>query len=83
MGVADEEVGGAAHAADEESGDLPEDEGDQQGDEDLGQAVLEEGDEIVVPAQLEAVESAFVLWNRVGKRHDGVARKKLALLFRG
>lgn len=65
LGVAHQAVGPATHSADEEYGDALKDERDNQRNDDFWQAILEEGDEVVVPTFFQAQESAFVLWESV------------------
>src|SRR6185312_653397 len=70
LGVSDQAVGPALHALDEEKRYPLQDEGDEQGNDDLGQTVLEKGNEVGVPAVLERTKCVLVLWDVVGKLHD-------------
>jgi len=73
--VSDEAVGAAPHALDEEKRQALQDEGDDKCDNNLGQAVLQEGNEVGVPAVFEGTKRVLVLWDVVGKLHDvGVPR---------
>ncbi len=79
LGVADELVGALAHATDEERDDALEREGQKEGEDELGNAVLDEVHEVRLPAEFDVLEEAFVvgdgvgeLWSWSEKQHDGV-----------
>jgi len=74
LSVSDQAVGAALHAPDEEKGHPLQDESDEQGDDDLGQAVLQEAYEVGVPAVLKGAQCVLVLWDVVGKLHDDGVR---------
>ena len=56
LGVADQRSARCCNRVDEKAGDVLEDESDQESDDDLGQAVLQEVDEVVVPVAFEPEE---------------------------
>ena len=63
--VADQSVGAAAEAMGEEEDKSLGDKGDDERNEDLGKAFLDEVEQIGVPAVLDGEQRTFLLW------HDG------------
>lgn len=78
LGVADKAVGAAVQTLDEERDDGLKDEGQQKGEDELGDSVLDEVGEIELPALLEVREEVLVVGDGAGevrgwggKLHDG------------
>ena len=69
--VADEGIGAAAKAMGEEEDEALGDEGYDKRDEDLGKALLDEVEEVGMPAVLDGAQGVFFLWHDGGEGHDG------------